>query len=99
MIVLLYDRKKTYYDKLNSKNMECLPVIGNSYVPSLFQHACPGKLASRTDMSVAIVQKANPAAKGSMSTMLIENIVSGVEMFEMIYATKEDFRTVKFSLM
>ena len=79
--------------------MERLPVFGNSYVPSFFQHAFPGKLASRADMSVDIVQKAYPAARGPMSTMVIEDIVSEVEMLEMIYVTKEDMKCVKFSLM
>ena len=64
VIVLLYDRKKAYYDQLNSKNMKRLPVFGNSYIPSFFQHAFQGKLASRADMSVDIVQKAYPAAMG-----------------------------------
>ena len=36
-----------------------------------------------------VVQKAHPAAKGPMSTRVIENIVSEVEMFEMIYVTKK----------
>ena len=89
MIVLLYDRKKTYYDKINRKNMEHLPVFGNNCIPSFFQHAFPGKLASRADMSVDIVQTAHPAAKGPMSTRVIENIVSEVEMFEIIYVTKD----------
>ena len=79
--------------------MERLPVFGNSYVPSFFQHAFPGKLASRADMSVDILQKAHPAAKGAMSTRVIENIVSEMEMFEMIYVTKEDLKSVIFSLM
>ena len=79
--------------------MERLPVFGNSYVPSFFQHAFPGKLASRADMSVDIVQKAHPVARGPMSTRVIENIVSEVEMFEMIYVTKEDMKSFKFSLM
>ena len=35
------------------------------------------------------MQKAHPAAKGPMSTTVIENIVSEVEMFEMIYAKKK----------
>ena len=97
--LLVYARKKTYYDKLNSKNMERLPVFGNRYIPSFFQHTFPGKLAWRADMSVDIVQKAHPGAKGPISTRLIENIVSEVEMFEMIYVTKEDMKSVKFSLM
>ena len=50
-------------------------------------------------MSVDIVQKAHPAAKGPMSTRVIENIVSEMEMFEMIYVAKEDLKSVKFSLM
>ena len=50
-------------------------------------------------MSVDIVQKAHPAAKGPMSTRVIENIVGEVEMFEMIYVTKEDLKSVNFSLM
>ena len=50
-------------------------------------------------MTVDIVQKAHPAARGPMSTRVIENIVSEVEMFEMIYVTKEDMKSVKFSLM
>ena len=50
-------------------------------------------------MSVDIVQKAHPAASGPMSTRVIENIVSEVEMLEMIYVTKEDLKSVKFSLM
>ena len=79
--------------------MERLPVLGNSYVPSFFQHAFPGKLASRADISVDIVQKAHPAVRGPMSTRVIENIVSKMEMFEMIYVTKEDMKSVKFSLL
>ena len=79
--------------------MERLPVFGKSCVPSFFQHAFPGKLASREDMSVGIVQKANPAAKGPMSTRVIKNIVSEVEIFQVIYVTKEDMKSVKFSLM
>ena len=50
-------------------------------------------------MSVDIVQKAPPGTKGSMSTRVIENIVSEMEMFEMIYVTREDLKSVKFSLM
>ena len=50
-------------------------------------------------MSVDIVQKAHPAAKGPMSTRVIESIVSEMKMFEMIYVTKEDLKSVKFSLM
>ena len=76
-----------------------MPVFGNSYVPGFFQYAFPGKLASRADISVDIAQKAHPAARGPMSTRAIENIVSEVEMFEMIYVTKEDMKSVKFSLM
>ena len=76
-----------------------MPVFGNSYAPSFFQHAFPGKLASQADISVDIVQKAHPAARGPMSTRVIENIVSKVEMFEMIYVTKEDMKSVKFSLI
>ena len=79
--------------------MERLPVFGNSYVPSFFQHAFPGKLPSRADISVDIVQKAHPAARGPMSTRVIENIVSEMEMFEMIYLTKEDMKSVEFSLL
>ena len=79
--------------------MERLPVLGNSCVPSFFQHAFPGKLASREDMSVGIVQKAHPAAKGPMSTRVIENTVSEVEKFQMIYVTKEGMKSVKFSLI
>ena len=79
--------------------MNSLPAFGNNYVPSFFQHAFPGKLASQADMSFDIVQKAHPAAKGPMSTRVIEKIVSEVEMFEMIYVTKEDLKSVKFSLM
>ena len=79
--------------------MERLPAFGNSCVPSFFQNAFPGKLVSRADMSVDIVQKAHPAASGPMSTRVIENIVSEVEMLEMIYVTKADLKSVKFSLM
>ena len=79
--------------------MERLPVFGNSCVPSFFQDAFPGKLASREDMSVGIVQKAHPAAKGPMSIRVIKNIVSEVEVFQVIYVTKEDMQSVKFSLM
>ena len=61
-----------------------MPVFGNSYVPRFFEHAFPGKLGSRADMSTDLVQKAYPEAKGPMSTRVIENIVSEVEMFEMI---------------
>ena len=74
--------------------MEFLPVFGNSYAPSFFQHAFPGKLISRADISVDIVQKSHPAANGPMSTRVIENIVSEVEMFEMVYVTKEDLKSV-----
>ena len=45
------------------------------------------------------MQKALAAAKGLLSTRVIENIVSEVEMFEIIYVTKEDLKSVKFSLM
>ena len=76
--------------------MERLPVFGNSYVPGVFQYAFPGKLASRADISVDIVQKAHPAARGPMSTRAIENIGSEMEMFEMIYVTKEGMKSVKF---
>ena len=76
-----------------------MPVFGNSYVPSFLQHTFPGKLASQAGISIDIVQKAHPAARGLMSTRVIENIVSKVEMFEMIYVTKEDMKSVKFSLM
>ena len=79
--------------------MERLLVFGNSYVHSFFQHAFPGKLASRADMSVDIVQKAHPAAKGPMSTRVTKNIASEMEMLEMINVTKEDFKRVRFSLM
>ena len=50
-------------------------------------------------MSVGIVQKAHPAAKGPMSTRVIKNIVSEVGIFQVIYETKEDMKSVKFSLM
>ena len=43
-------------------------------------------------MSIDIVQKAHPAVRWPMSTRVIENIVSEVEMFEMIYVTKENFK-------
>ena len=79
--------------------MERLPVFGNSCVPSFFQNAFPGKLVSRAAMSVDIVQNAHPAANGPMSTRVIENIVSEVEMFKMIYVAKEDLKSVKFSVM
>ena len=55
--------------------MERLPVFGNSCVPSFFQHAFPGKHASRAVMSADIEQQAHPAAKelclpGSLKTLL-----------------------------
>ena len=81
------------------QNMERLLVFGNSYVPSFFQHAFPGKHASRAVMSADIVQKAHPAAKRPMSSRVTENIVSEVEMVELIYATKEDSKSIKLSVM
>ena len=57
-------------------NVESLPVFGNRYVPSFFQHACLGGHASRAGVSADIVQKAHSAAKGPMSTRVTENIVS-----------------------
>ena len=72
--------------------MESLAVFWNSYVPSFFQHACPGKPASRAVMSADIVQKAHPAAKGPMSTRVVENIFREVGMVELIYPTKEGLK-------
>ena len=62
-----------------------LACIWKQYAPSFFQHAFPGKLTSLADMSTDILQKAHPAAKGPVSTRVIESIVSKVEMFQMIY--------------
>ena len=74
-------------------------LITTNLIAKIGIFACIWKLASRADMSVDIVQKAHPAAKGPMSTRVIENIVSEMEMFEIIYVTKEDLKSVKFSLM
>ena len=50
-------------------------------------------------MSADMVQKAHPATKGPMSFRVTENIVSEVEMVELIYAAKDDLKSVKLSLM
>ena len=95
MIVMLYYRRKTILRQTCSKSKECLPVFGNSYVPSFFQHAFPGNLASRAVMSAGIVQTTHPAAKGPISSRVTEN----VEIVELIYSTKEDLESVKLSLV
>ena len=50
-------------------------------------------------MSVDKVQTAHPAVKGPLSTRVTENIVTEVEMLEMIYVTKEDLKSVNSSLL
>ena len=79
--------------------MERLPVFVNSDVPSFFQRAFPGNRASRAVLSAGIVQKAHLAAKGPMPFRVTENIVSEVEIVELIYATKEDLKSVKLCVM
>ena len=50
-------------------------------------------------MSADIVQKAHPPAKGPMSSRVTENILSEVEMKELIHPPIEDLKSVKLSVM
>ena len=57
--------------------MESLPAFGNSYVPSFFQYAFPGKYASLAVAGADILQKAHQAAKSqslpeSLKTLLVK---------------------------
>ena len=79
--------------------MESLPVFGNSYVYSFFQHTFPGKHSSGAVMRADIVQKVHPTAKGPISSRVTENIFGEVEMVELIHEKKENLESVKPSLM